>query len=42
VQVYFGKEREALLDMLPYMHLGYVLDFLDILSKFSRKILIVN
>jgi len=26
VQVYSGKEREAILDMLPYLRLGYVSD----------------
>lgn len=36
-QVYAGKEREAVLDMLPYLRLGYVSDASDMQSVLSSQ-----
>lgn len=35
VQVYVGKEKEAVLDMLPYLRLGYVSDPSEMQSVIS-------
>ncbi|XP_056166919.1 uncharacterized protein LOC115664631 [Syzygium oleosum] len=37
VEVYVGKEREAVFDMLPYLRLGYVLDPSDMQSVISSQ-----
>lgn len=37
VQVYVGKEREAVLDMLPYLRLGYVSDPSEMQSVISSQ-----
>lgn len=37
VQVYVGKEREAVADMLPYLRLGYVSDPSDMQSVISSQ-----
>lgn len=37
LQVYAGKEREAVLDMLPYLRLGYVSDPSEMQSVISSR-----
>lgn len=37
VQVYVGKEREAVSDMIPYLRLGYVSDPSEMQSVISSQ-----
>lgn len=37
MQVYAGKEKEAVLDMLPYLRLGYVTDPSEMQSVISSQ-----
>lgn len=36
-QVYAGREKEAVFDMLPYLRLGYVSDALEMQSVLSSQ-----
>lgn len=37
MQVYTGKERESVLDMIPYLRLGYVSDPSEMQSVISSE-----